>query len=87
VPSRVRRDRGRGLQPRRVERRARRASSELAKNIQRRSDAAQAFPQANVSRAVRAAVLARSRPLGRCYTLGERVYYRRIDRSDTNLEK
>ena len=62
-------------------------ASEFAKNIQRRADAALAFLQANVSRSVRAAPLARSRPLRRRYSLGEWVYYWRRDPSGTNLEK
>ena len=62
-------------------------ASEFAKNIQRRADAAQALMQANVSRSVKAAMLARSRPLRRRFAQGEWAYYWRKGRSGTNLEK
>ena len=41
----------------------------------RQQDAAVAFVNANNSRAVRIALLARNRPLQRDYEVGERVYY------------
>ena len=63
-------------------------ASQFAKDVQRRTDAAKAFLHVNVSRAVRAALHARNRPLRRRYCIGEYVFYwRRDNKTDSGLQK
>ena len=56
-------------------------------DIQRRADAGKAFLQANISRAVRAALAARNRPLRRRFQVGEWVYYWRRGNLESGLLK
>lgn len=59
--------------------------SEFVQDLERLTSAGTAFPQANTARAVREALLARTRPLRRRYEVGEWCYYWR--EGESALEK
>ena len=61
-------------------------TTRLQELINRKTDAARMFLQANNSRSIRAAMLARSRPQKHSFEIGDWVYYWRKD-GDPKLQK